>query len=243
MNASYKNNHINETLDVLIELSRYKPRSAAERRTGFESKAECISNWSMGMAVMLMVPAWGLAAWAHFVGSLYESIKFVALIIVMFSCVLAILSVLIPILAAGFILFRWKDISLQNLLDDIKHEQAMVYALSNHKDDALVDAKCWLELKINRIESRVAHFFGDKSAVLGLLASGYFFAKEFGDKAGGINWIGSTISSGVTFQNFPNMALMMIGAGVVGLSLGAVMIRHIAARYRYQVQLIDMAKR
>jgi len=39
------------------------------------------------------------------------------------------------------------------------------------------------------------------------------------------------------------MALMAIGAGVVGLSLGAVMIRHIAARYRYQVQLIDMAKR
>ncbi len=86
-------------------------------------------------------------------------------------------------------------------------------------------------------------FFGDKSAVLGLLASGYFFAKEFGGTAGGLGWVGNTISSGVTLQNFPNMILMMIGAGVVGLSVGAVMVRHVAGRYRYQVQLIDMAKR
>lgn len=243
MNASYKNSHIQETLDVLTELSRCKPRSAAERRTGLESRAEHISNWSMGIAVVLMIPAWALAAWAHLGGWLSEWVKLIALVIVTLSCVLAIMALLIPILATGVILFRWKDISLQNLLDDIKHEQAMVYVLSNHNNDALLDAKCWLELKIKRIESRVAHFFGDKSAVLGLLASGYFFSKEFGDKAGGLSWIGSTISSGMSFQNFPNMALMMIGAGIVGLSLGAVMIRHIAARYRYQVQLIEMAQR
>ncbi|MCK8668217.1 hypothetical protein M1M11_25375 [Pseudomonas azerbaijanoccidens] len=243
MNASYKNNHINETLDVLTELSQYKPRSAAERRTGFESRAERISNWSMGIAVTLMMPAWGLAAWAYFGGSLYEWVKLVALIIVTISCVLAIFALLLPILAAGLLLIRWKDISLQNLLDDIKHEQAMVYTLSNHNDEALVDAKLWLELKIKRIEARVAHIFGDKSAVLGLLASGYFFAKEFGGTAGGLSWIGSTINSGVTVQNFPNMVLVMIAAGIVGLSLGAVMVRHIAARYRFQVQLIDMAKR
>lgn len=243
MNASYKNSHINETMDVLTELSQYSPRSAAERRTGFESRAERISNWSMGIAFMLMLPAWGLAAWAYFGGSLYEWVKLVALIIVTLSCVLAILALVLPILAASLLLFRWKDISLQNLLDDIQHEQDMVFALSSHNDEALVDAKCWLELKIKRIEARIANIFGDKSAVLGLLASGYFFAKEFGGAAGGLNWIGSTISSEVTLQNFPNMVLVMICAGIVGLSLGAVMVRHIAARYRYQVQLIDMAKR
>lgn len=243
MNASYKNSHINETLDVLTELSKYKPRSAAERRTGFEARAEQISNWSMGIAVALMIPAWCLAAWVYFGGSLPEYVKLAALVVVSLSCVLAILALLLPIITAGFLLFRWKDISLKNLLDDIKHEQAMVYALSSHKDEALVDAKCWLELKIKRIDARVTHIFGDKSAVLGLLASGYFFAKEFGGTAGGLGWVGNTISSGVTLQNFPNMILMMIGAGVVGLSVGAVMVRHVAGRYRYQVQLIDMAKR
>ena len=79
MNASYKNSHINETMDVLKELSQYKPRSAAERRTGFESRSEQISNWSMGVAFMLMMPAWGLASWAYFGGSLYEWVKLVAL--------------------------------------------------------------------------------------------------------------------------------------------------------------------
>lgn len=243
MNASYKNSHINETMDVLTELSQYKPRSAAERRTGFESRAERVSYWSMGIAVMLMIPAWGLAAWVYLGGSLYEWVKLVALILVSVSSMLAILALLLPILAACWLLFRWKDISLQNLLEDIKHEQTMVYALSNHKDEALIDAKCWLELKIKRIEARVAHIFGDKSAVLGLLASGYFFAKEFGGTAGGLNWIGNTISTRVTFQNFPNIVLVMIGAGIVGLSLGAVIVKHIAARYRYQVQLINMARR
>lgn len=159
------------------------------------------------------------------------------------SCVLALLTMLLPIVAAGLLLFRWKDASLQNLLNDIRHEQAMVYALSHHDDEVLIDAKCWLELKIKRIEARVAHIFGDKSAVLGLLASGYFFAKEFGGTSGGLSWVGSTLSSGMTLQNFPNMILVMIGAGVVGLSIGTVMIRHIATRYRYQVQLIEMARR
>lgn len=243
MNASSKNSHINETLDVLTELSRYKPRSAAERRTGFEARAEQISNWCMGIAVALMVPAWGLAAWTYFGRGLYDSVKLGALVIISLSCVLAILAMLLPILAAGLLLFRWKDASLQNLLNDILHEQAMAYALSHHDEEALMDAKCWLELKIKRIEARVAHIFGDKSAVLGLLASGYFFAKEFGGTSGGLSWVGSTISSGMTLQNFPNMILVMIAAGVVGLSMGAVMIRHIAARYRYQVQLIDMARR
>lgn len=243
MNASYKNSHINETMDVLKELSQYKPRSAAERQTGFESRSEQISNWSMGVAFMLMMPAWGLASWAYFGGSLHEWVKLVALIIVTLSCMLAILALLLPILVSGLLLFRWKDISLQNLLDDIKHEQAMVFVLSNHNDEALVDAKCWLELKIKRIEARITHIFGDKSAVLGLLASGYFFAKEFGGAAGGLKWIGGTISSEVTLQNFPNVVLVMICAGIVGLSLGSVMVRHLAARYRYQVELIDMAKR
>ena len=78
-----------------------------------------------------------------------------------------------------------------------------------------------------------------QTAVLGLLTTSYFFAKEFG----GLNWITSTISTGATWDNLENTALLMLGAGVLGMSLGAVMIRHIAARYRYQVELLDMARR
>lgn len=243
MNASYKNSHINETLDVLSELSKCKPRPLSERKTRFESIAENFSKWNMKIAVMLMIPAWGLAALSYFGASINTWVKLIGMTIVIISCLLANLALLMPVLVAVFIFSRWKDISLENLLNDIRHEQAMVYALSHHKDEALIDAKCWLELEIKRIEARIVHFFGNNSAVLGLLASGYFFLKEFRAQDGSLSWIGNTINSGATFENVPNIVLMMIGALVVGLSLGAVMIRSLAARYRYQVQLIDMAKR
>lgn len=239
MNASYKNSLIHDTLNVLEELSRCEPRTPSARRTNLEAMAQRGSNWSMILAVGGMLCAGGMALWSIFMGRLPDWAKFLALVVIGLSVLLALLALAIPIVASAITLIRWKSVTLINLQDDIRHEQAMAYNLSKHRDEALADARCWLELKIKRIEARVSHLFGEKAAVLGLLTTSYFFAKEFG----GLNWITSTISTGATWDNLANTALLMLGAGVLGMSLGAVMIRHIAARYRYQVELLDMACR
>lgn len=191
------------------------------------------------MAVGGMLCAGGMALWSIVMGSLPDWAKLLALVVIGLSVLLALLALAIPIVASAITLIRWKSVTLINLQDDIRHEQAMAYNLSKHRDEALADARCWLGLKIKRIEARVSHLFGEKTAVLGPLTTSYFFAKEFGC----LNWITSTISTGATWDNLANTALLMLGAGVLGMSLGAVMIRHIAGRYRYQVELLDMARR
>lgn len=163
----------------------------------------------------------------------------VALVVIGLSVVLAISAMLIPIAASAVTLFRWKNVTLMNLQDDIRHEQAMAYALSKHKDEALEDAKYWLELKIRRIEARISHFFGEKTAVLGLLTTSYVFAKEVGGK----KLITSLLSLGVNWGSLVSTGILLVGVASLGLSIGAVMIKQIAARYRYQLDLLEMAQR
>lgn len=239
MNASYKNSLLPHTLNVLEELSRCEPRTASARRTNLEASAQRISNWSMISAVGGMVWAGGMALLSIINEGLPDRAKLLALVVIGLSVVLALFALAAPIIASAITLIRWKSVTLINLQDDIRHEQAMAYSLSKHNEEALADARCWLELKIKRIDARVSHLFGEKTAVLGLLTTSYFFAKEFG----GLKWVTSTISTGATLGNLANTSLLMVGAAVLGMSIGAVMIRHIAARYRYQVELLDMARR
>jgi hypothetical protein len=239
MNASYKNTHLEETLAVIAELNHCAPRKLSERQTTLETKAEHFSKWSMilaGTSVFIV----GVMAVVHkLMVPLADFLVSVALALVFISATMALLALIAPIIAAALTLLNWKSITLKNLLDDIRHEQSMVFRLSHHKAEALIEAKCWLELKIKRVDARVSHFFGEKTAFLGLLATGWFFAKEFG----GLSWISTTLTAGARWGNLANITLLMVGAGVFGMSIGAVMIRHIGARYRYQVQLLEMAQR
>lgn len=239
MNAAYKNSRINETLSVLAELSTYGPRTAAARRTNFETKAESISKWSMILAATTILCAASMALWHNFINPLPNKAKLFALCLIISSYLFSISAMLTPILASAITLAKWKKITLINLQDDTLHEQQMAYNLSQHNDSALVDAKYWLELKIKRVDASVTHVFGDKTATFSLLASGYLFSKEFG----GFKLISDTIFSTLNWSNLTNVVLLGICALVFGMSIGAIMIRHIASRYRYQIELLDIARR
>ncbi len=101
----------------------------------------------------------------------------------------------------------------------------------------------WLELKIKRLDGRVAWFFGDKTAVLTLIACAYLFSKEFG----GFGWLKETLhagaGAGAATGNAGNMTHLYMGALVFGLSIGAILLKHLSAKYRFQVELIDISLR
>lgn len=166
-------------------------------------------------------------------------VKTFALAFLTASLFIAFASLIAPILATGWTLFRWETITLQNLKADIQHEQAISMNLKRNSPDALKEAKMWLELKVKRVEARVTWFFGDKTAVLTLMATAYLFSKEFG----GFEWLEKTLRAGPGLSNLGDTTLLYLAAILLGLSIGAVLLRHIAARYRYQIELIDLALR
>lgn len=230
---------LDKTLSVLEELNSCRPLKASERRTVAEIMASRFAKWSLISAVVLLTPPALLALLTDPSKPPSDSLKTLALDAIALSMVLAVASLIAPILASGWVLFRWKKVSYQTLKDDVIHEHAMAERLRKHGSSALIEAKMWLELKIKRVEARVTWYFGDKTAVLGLLATAYVFSKEFG----GIDWLEKTLRAGPGLNNLSDTVLMYTAAAIFGLSIGAVFIKHIAARYRYQVELIDLSLR
>lgn len=232
-------NDLADTLKVLEHLNTCQPLKASARRSRLEINTEKFANICLALGGAGMAVAAAMAYWHTALTPLPNGAKNLALGLLLFSTISTLLSLLTPIVALGWVLARWKTITLKSMVDDINHESALVDALRRHTATALVDAKYWLELRINRAEARVAYFFGEKAAALALLGTAYVCAEKFG----GFSWIGKTLVTGPVDGNWGNSALLMIIALVLGLSIGAVLLKHVNVRYRFQIELIDHALR
>lgn len=74
---------------------------------------------------------------------------------------LAISTLIAPMVASFLLAFRWKKLALNELCDDIRHEQAMAESLANYEPVALKDARFWFERKV-RCKSVQGVFSGRK---------------------------------------------------------------------------------
>nr|AAT90765.1 hypothetical protein qs102 [uncultured proteobacterium QS1] len=227
---------IDKTIQVLEELSSCEPRKV--RRTGVENKARVIANWCLGLSVLFLII---MACFFFFYDTRPPSIyaQIFVLMMSVISMLLAISTLIAPMVASFLLAFRWKKLSLEGLCDDIRHEQAMADRLAKYESVALKDAHFWLSRKIRRISERTGRFFGEKTAVIGLLATAYSFTAEFG----GVEWISKTMAAGFRAGNLGNTLLLGAGALLLGMSIGSILLGHIAARYRYQIEIVELVGR
>lgn len=230
---------LEETFKVLEYLSQCEPRKAASRLTGIETRAARFANRALLAGAIGLGLAALLAYWHTSQSPLPNMMKNVALALIVFSTLSTFASLLAPIFASVWTLARWKTISLRNMLADIEHENAFVETLKSHHEKALANARYWLELKVNRAEARVSYFFGEKAAGLALLGTAYVCTKEFG----GFPWLSQTLMAGPVTENLGDSILLMVIALVLGISIGAMLLKHVNARYRFQIELIDNALR
>ena len=239
MEKDFPTNPLEETFKVLEYLCQCEPRKAASRRTGKEMQAARFANRALLVGAIGLGLAALLAYWHTSQSPLPNMMKNVALVLIVISTVSTLASLLAPIFASARTLVRWKTISLRNMLADIEHENAFVETLKSHHEKALANARYWLELKVNRAEARVAYFFGEKAAGLALLGTAYVCAKEFG----GFPWLSQTLMAGPVTGSLGDTILIMVIALILGVSIGAMLLKHVNARYRFQIELIDNALR
>jgi hypothetical protein len=239
MEKDFLKNSLEETFKVLEYLSQCEPRKAASRRTKIEMQAARFANRALLVGAIGLGLAALLAYWHTSQSPLPNMMKNVALVLILISTISTLASLLTPIAASVWTLALWKTISLRNMLADIEHESAFVETLKSHHENALANARYWLELKVNRAEARVSYFFGEKAAGLALLGTAYVCYKEFG----GFPWLSQTLMAGPVTENLGNTILLMVIALVLGISIGAVLLKHVNARYRFQIELIDNALR
>jgi hypothetical protein len=227
---------IDRTIQVLEELSRCEPRKV--RRTGLEAKAQVIANWCLGFSLLfLLVNGCFVIFYDARPPSTYAKVFVLAMSSV--TMLLAISALIAPIVASFLLAFRWKKLAFDGLCADIRHEQSLADRLANYEPVALKDARFWLERKVRRISARTGRFFGEKTAAIGLLATAYSFADEFG----GFEWISRTLAAGFRIDNLGNTVLLGAGAFLLGISIGSILLEHLAARYRYQIELLELVDR
>ncbi|WP_339444012.1 hypothetical protein [Pseudomonas hunanensis] len=227
---------IEHTIKILELLNGCEPRKVG--RTDLEAKAQAIANWSLVCSFfcfsinVLFVLLYDVKP-PTVVATILVTVLFI------FTTVLALAALLIPMIASLMLLVKWKILALDSLCEDVRHEQKLASKLEAYGMFELKDARFWLERRVNRISASSGRFFGEKTAVVGLLATSYSFVGEFG----GLDWVAQKLSAGFKLDNLANTLLLWVGAFLFGISIGSILLGYLAARYRYQIEILDVALR
>lgn len=225
---------IDHTLKVLEVLSRCEPRKV--RRTDVEARSQLIANGCLGFSFIFLL-ANGLFVFFYNVKPPSVAAKIFVVVMFLLTTILALAALIIPMIASLVLLRKWKALALNSLCEDVRHEHKLAGQLEFYGLPVLKDARFWLERRVSRINATSGRFFGEKTAVVGLLATSYSFVGEFG----GLNWVGQTLSAGFALDNLGNTLLLWVGAFLFGFSIGAILLGCLAARYRYQIEILDVA--
>lgn len=221
---------------ILVQLNDCRPYRAG--RGQFEQRMHRLASWCLGLSLLLFCIT-ALLAWRHSVAPLPDIVRLLAAAIGLLSMLLAILSLLAPILSTGLDLWRWKALALESLLHEVDNDECSAQALAHSALGDLNHACYWLELKVHRYELRMSQVFGEKTAVLALFALLYGAVKELG----GFAWLGTAVTSHPSELGILNTLLVWGLALLLGLSIGALLLKATAGRYRYQIELLQLAIR
>lgn len=208
------------------------------RKTSAEERAKRIADWLL-LSSFILLGSSAIFVWLYGVRPAPEHIKNLVLFACTLAMGLAVASLIVPILLSMWMLGRWKRVSYESLCSDISHEYAQAATLMGFNMLELTDAQFWLQRKIQRITARTSRFFGEKTAAVGLIAAAYSFADEFG----GFDWFATTLAKGMTIDNLGNTVLLLLGAALAGISIGTILLDHVASRYRYQLELLELLLR
>lgn len=227
---------MDQTIKVLEVLGACEPRKI--RRTDLEAKAQVIANWCLGFSFIFLLMN-GLFVFFYDSKPPTTVAKIFVMVMFLLTTVLAVAALIIPMIASLMLLRKWKILALGSLCEDVRYEHKLASQLDVYGHSALKDARFWLERRVSRINASSGRFFGEKTAVVGLLATSYSFVGEFG----GLDWVAQTLAAGFKLDNLGNTLLLWIGAFLFGFSIGAILLGCLAARYRYQIEILDVALR
>lgn len=228
--------HANETIEVLRELSETEPRKY--QATSTEEKAKKASNWCLVLAGALLIIL-GLLIYLFKVHPDSAFARTFVIAICVTSIILSLLALIIPVAASLLMLSKWKSLSFTNLCDDISYEFEIAGRLCVYSQDSLTDAQYWINRKINRISARTTRFFGKETAVIGIITAAFTLGKDFGI------WerLFSALATGVSIDNIGDTLIVWVAAFLVGMSIGVMLLNQVVSRYRYQLELLELATR
>lgn len=185
--------------------------------------------------ILLIVP---LAMYFHFWDLTAQWVKTTALTIAIGAQILSLLSVIVRSMGILLLALRWKRITLTTLLHEVEVNESHALSLTAFSEDVQERAEQHLRLKLSRLERRIGVILGDKTAVLSLIVLTIPIVKE----AGGLSWIRQVFDSSYNFTSWESLSLYFF-AFLLGISLGAIGLKMLAERIRYQLEILSLARK
>lgn len=226
-----------ELANLLTQLSNSDPYRPAKFIGQEQRTTERIANWVLGAACGLTLSIIPLAGYYHFLDPEAIWVKTAALLIAIFVQLCGLLSVAIRSIGVLLLATRWKRVTLTTLLREVEVDEGHARGLGAFSKGVMDRAEQHLQLKLSRLERRAGAFLGDKTAVLSLIALTMPIVKE----AGGFSWIRRGLDTSSGFTSWESMTLYFF-AFLLGISLGAIGLKMLAERIRYQLEVLSLGR-
>ncbi|EFB5562575.1 hypothetical protein HGL56_004790, partial [Salmonella enterica subsp. enterica serovar Derby] len=149
-----------------------------------------------------------------------------------------IIMVLPPILGIKH-LVDWKKESFNDFVCEISHDEENAKLLLDYSEKELLYAVHWIQLKINRITMRVSSFFGEKTAVFSVLGLCYSAVQALI----GFDKLSKTFIGDLSNADSTNTVIMFELALLLGISLGALMLKKVASHQLYLKEIVELTIR
>ncbi|HAF2046455.1 TPA: hypothetical protein G9E62_003106 [Salmonella enterica] len=149
-----------------------------------------------------------------------------------------IIMVLPPILGIKH-LVDWKKESFNDFVCEISHDEENAKLLLDYSEKELLYAVHWIQLKINRITMRVSSFFGEKTAVFSVLGLCYSAVQALI----GFDKLSKTFIGDLSNADSTNTVIMFGLALLLGISLGALMLKKVASHQLYLKEIVELTIR
>lgn len=147
--------------------------------------------------------------------------------------------IITPIIPGVKFMLNLKHEVFNDLICEIDNDEQNIEKLMPYSVSELSYSIDWLNIKMQRLKSRVNDFFGEKTAILSIIGLAYSAVQAFG----GLGKLGDTISKGLFSSGTANTLIVFSLAFLLGLSLGALILKHISNHLQYLKEILELAKK
>lgn len=168
-----------------------------------------------------------------------DTIAYIIFVLYLLGTLTGLVIMILPPILGVKHLIDWKRETFDDFICEIFHDEENAKLLLNYSEKELSYTIHWLLLKINRITIRISSFFGEKTAVLSILGLCYSAVQS----SIGFNKLSQTFIEGYFTSGTANTLIMFGLAFLLGISLGALMLKKVANHQLYLKEIVELAIR
>lgn len=227
---------VNQIIKTVSEMNSYAPYKNINNKSRLLKKVQVHSFLISLLSLFLMV----ILALVYKVSNLPKD-PFIlpSLFLYVLNSLAGIIYLFTPIIPGVKFMLNLKKEIFNDLICEIDNDERNVEKVMPYSLTELEYSIDWLNMKIQRVRSRINDFFGEKTAIISVLGLAYSAIQAIG----GLNKISETISKGIFTSGTANTIIVFGLAFLLGLSLGALTLKNIANHLQYLKEILEMAKK